>query len=84
MSICNIRKKYAVISAGNDREHPVCNWSIPTSILYGGKDNMQSAEVVQKFAQEYSCNLMLSQESEHAFMQDGDRSIVEKWLEKNL
>lgn len=66
------------------REHPICNWSVPTAILYGGKDNMQSAEVMQKFAQKYSCDLTISQNSEHAFMQDGDRSIVEKWLEKNI
>lgn len=45
---------------------------------------MQSADVMQKFAQQYSCDLTISQNSEHAFMQDGDRSIVEKWLEKNI
>ncbi len=66
------------------RKQPICNWSIPTAILYGGKDNMQSAEVMQKFVQKYSCDLAISQNSEHAFMQDGDRSIVEKWLEKNI
>lgn len=66
------------------REHPVCDWSIPTAILYGGKDNMQSAEVIRNFAQRYSCDLTISQDSEHAFMQNGDKSIVEKWLEKNI
>lgn len=66
------------------REHPVCNWSIPTAIFYGGKDNMQSAEVVKKFAQKYSCELTISRNSEHAFMRDGDTSIVEKWLKKNI
>lgn len=66
------------------REHPICNWSIPTVILYGGKDNMQSAEVMHKFAQKYSRDLTISQNSEHAFMQDGDRNVVEKWLEKNI
>ncbi len=57
---------------------------IPTAILYGGKDNMQSAEVIRNFAQRYSCDLTISQDSEHSFMQDGDKSIVEKWLEKNI
>lgn len=37
---------------------------IPTAILYEGKDNMQSAEVVQKFAQKYSCDFTISQNSE--------------------
>ncbi len=66
------------------RKHPVCDWGIPTAILYGGKDNMQSAEVIRNFAQRYSCDLTISQDSEHAFMQDNDKGIVEKWLEKNI
>ena len=66
------------------KEHPVGNWSIPTAILYGGKDNMQSAEVVQKFVKKHLCDLTISKDSEHAFMEDDDRSIVEKWLEKNI
>lgn len=45
---------------------------------------MQSAEAVQEFAQKYLYDLTISQNSDHAFMRDGDRSIVEKWLEKNI
>ena len=66
------------------KEHPICNWDIPTAILYGGKDNMQSAEVVQNFVKKYACDLTISWDSEHAFMQDGDSSIIKKWLEKNI
>ena len=66
------------------KEHPICDWDIPTAILYGEKDNMQSEDVIQKFVRKHQCNLTISQDSEHAFMQDGDRNIVEKWLEKNI
>ena len=66
------------------KEHPVCSWNIPTAILYGGKDNMQSTDVIRKFVQKHACDLTISQDSEHPFMQDCDRSIVEKWLEKNI
>ena len=66
------------------KEHPICDWGIPTAILYGAKDNMQSAEVIQKFLRKYLCDLTISQDSEHAFMQDGDGSIIKKWLEKNI
>ena len=66
------------------KEHPICDWEIPTAILYGGNDNMQSAEVIQKFVGKYLCDLTISQDSEHAFMQERDRNIVEKWLEKNI
>lgn len=66
------------------RQHPVCKWNIPTAILYGGRDAMQSMEVIRKFSQKYACSLTVSQDSEHAFMQEGDAQVVKKWLEENI
>lgn len=66
------------------KEHPICHWGIPTAILYGGKDHMQSPEVIQNFVKKYVCDLTISLDSEHAFMQEGDDSIIKKWLEKNI
>ena len=62
------------------KAHPVQKWDIPTAILYGGKDNLQSIDVIKKFADTYSCQLMVSEDSEHPFMSEGDGQIVEKWL----
>ena len=31
------------------RKHPVC-WNIPSKILYGSKDNLQSLDTIQTFA----------------------------------
>lgn len=45
---------------------------------------MQSPEVIQNFVKKYLCDLTISPDSEHAFMQDGDDSIIKKWLEKNI
>jgi len=66
------------------KEHPVEKWSIPTSILYGGKDNMQSVDAIQKFVKAHDCKLAISQSSDHPFMQGEDIKIVCAWLEENI
>ena len=66
------------------KEHPIEKWSIPTSILYGGKDNMQSVDVIQKFVKAHDCKLTISQSSDHPFMQSEDIKIVCTWLEENI
>lgn len=62
--------------------HPVEKWNIPTAILYGGKDNLQSLEVVKDFVEKFGCKLTVAENSEHSFMNDGD--IVEEWLLENI
>lgn len=66
------------------REHPVKKWNIPTSILYAGKDNMQSVDIIQKFVKAYDCKLTISQNSEHPFMQSEDIKTVSDWMEENI
>lgn len=64
--------------------HPIEKWSIPTSILYGGKDNLQSIDVIQEFVKAHSCKLTISKNSEHPFMENEDMKIVHEWLEENI
>ncbi len=66
------------------KEHHIKEWDIPTSILYGGKDNLQSIEVIQAFVKTHNCNLTISKDSEHPFMENEDVKIVRSWLEKNI
>ncbi len=66
------------------KKHAVKKWNVPTSILYGGKDNLQSKEVIQKFANENGCKLAISKDSEHPFMGKEDVHIVRTWLEENV
>ncbi|MEG0540901.1 MAG: alpha/beta hydrolase [Angelakisella sp.] len=65
-------------------EYPIENWNFPTSILYGGKDNMQSYKVVKDFVDAHHCKLTVSENSEHPFMQPEDMAIVTAWLEDNI
>lgn len=64
--------------------HPITRWDIPTAILYGGKDNLQSRQVMQNFADQFGCKLTVSEFSEHAFMQPADELIVENWMRRSL
>lgn len=65
-------------------DHPVKQWNIPTCILYGGKDTLQSLEVIRNFVRQYACELLISEDSEHSFMGEEDGCKVEKWLRDNL
>ncbi|MBP1927189.1 alpha-beta hydrolase superfamily lysophospholipase [Sedimentibacter acidaminivorans] len=66
------------------KEHPIEKWNIPTLILYGAKDNLQSVDVIQKFVKAHDCKLTISQDSEHPFIENEDIKIVRAWLEENI
>ena len=64
--------------------HPVRKWDAPTSILYGGRDALQSHVVVAGFAERHGCHLTVSENSEHPFMAPEDIPIVENWLKEQI
>lgn len=64
--------------------HPVTDWRIPTAILYAGRDDLQSREVMEAFATQAGCHLTVAEGSEHPFMAQGDPAIVEAWLRTHM
>lgn len=64
--------------------HPIEQWDSPTDILYGGKDDLQSLDVVQRFADRFGSRITLSPDSEHPFMCEEDFPIVHQWLLDHL
>jgi alpha-beta hydrolase superfamily lysophospholipase len=66
------------------KEHPINYWTVPTNILYGGKDNLQSYEVINEFKNRFNCCLTVSANSEHPFMDKNDQVIVETWIKDSL
>ena len=66
------------------REHPVENWTIPTQVLYGGKDGLQSRQAVQAFCDRFHCGLTVAESSEHAFLGEGDATIARVWLQQKM
>ena len=65
------------------RAHPV-SWSIPTEILYGEKDNMQSFETVRGFAQKHRANLTVMENGEHWFHTEEQMRFLDNWIECSL
>lgn len=66
------------------QEHPVPRWDFPTRILYGGKDNLQPREVLQRFSADNHAILTVAENSEHAFMGEKDGKIVRDWIASSL
>lgn len=66
------------------KKNPVTRWNSPTYILYGGKDNLQSLQVIENFAKSNSMSLTISEQREHSFMGNGDDEVVKSWICDNL
>ena len=66
------------------KKNPVTRWNSPTYILYGGKDNLQSLQVIENFTKSNSVLLTISEQSEHSFMGKGDDRIIKSWICDNL
>lgn len=64
--------------------HPITSWEIPTTILYGGRDNLQPIESIRSFAKKFDARLTISEQSEHPFMTAEDKKTVDKWLLENI
>jgi len=64
--------------------HPVRHWDIPTCILYGGRDDLQSRGVIERFAERFGCTLTVAEECGHAFMEEGDEEIVRQWIRDHI
>jgi len=66
------------------KKNPVTKWHSPTCILYGGKDHLQSLQVIENFAKSKHAALTISKHSEHSFMGNGDDEVVKNWIYDNL
>jgi pimeloyl-ACP methyl ester carboxylesterase len=66
------------------KEHSIDKWNVPTHILYGAKDNLQSYAVIKAFADKYNCFLTVSDNSEHPFMEESDKEIVKAWMDNSI
>lgn len=61
------------------RAHPV-SWSIPTSVLYGGKDHLQSLETVRAFAGKTGADLTVMENGEHWFHTGEQMEFLDRWI----
>ena len=61
------------------REHPV-QWTMPTNILYGEKDNLTSYETITAFAEKYNCKLTVMENGEHWFHTETQMQFLDNWI----
>lgn len=66
------------------KEHPIDKWNVPTSILYGSKDNMTSKDAITNFTNEFSCELIIVDGAEHYFHTAEQLKTLEIWLKDNF
>lgn len=61
------------------REHPV-DWHVPTEILYGKKDALQSIEMVRAFAARSGAGVTVMRGGEHWFHTEEQMRFLDEWL----
>lgn len=63
------------------RNHPV-QWDVPTEILYGSEDNLQSYETIKSFAEKFDANITVMKNGEHWFHTDEQMEFLDSWLKQ--
>ena len=61
------------------RKHPL-NWKVPTSILYGEKDNLTSLETIRAFAEKQGASLTVMKDGEHWFHTEEEMKFLDEWI----
>ena len=61
------------------RQNPV-TWTIPTFILYGEKDNLQSIDTIKSFADRIGAGITIMENGEHWFHTEKQMKFLDNWL----
>ena len=65
------------------RNNPI-TWNIPSSILYGEKDNMISLDTISIFANKINADLTVMANGEHWFHTEEQVRFLDDWFKKNI
>lgn len=63
------------------RENPIV-WTIPTDILYAGKDSLTSYETVSRFAGKIKASLTVMEHGEHWFHTEEQMNFLDGWFKR--
>lgn len=64
--------------------HPIVKWTVPTWILYGGKDTLSEKDCVEAFSKEYGADLTVLEKAEHFFHTEQQLKEYTQWLRSVL
>ena len=59
-------------------------WDVPTEILYGSADHLQSMDTIQEFVTKISAKLTIMEGGEHWFHTDEQMSFLDQWLRTKI
>lgn len=57
-------------------------WSVPTEILYGSEDNLQSIDTIKAFACRVHANITVMNGGEHWFHTEEQMRFLDEWIKK--
>lgn len=64
------------------RKHPV-SWKIPTKILYGSNDNLQTIDTIREFAANTGAEVTIMENGEHWFHTEEQMRFLDDWIRKD-
>ena len=65
------------------RDHSV-SWVVPTSILYGEKDNLTSFKTISAFSERTGAELVVMKDGEHWFHTPEQMDFLDSWLIRTI
>ncbi|MDO5381247.1 MAG: alpha/beta hydrolase [Eubacteriales bacterium] len=63
------------------RNHRI-SWNVPTEILYGSNDNLQSIDTMNDFVQKTGAGLTVMEGGEHWFHTEEQMRFLDKWMQE--
>lgn len=63
------------------RNHPI-RWKIPTKILYGTKDHLQSIDTIECFAKQFGATVCVMKNGEHWFHTKEQMDFLDDWISR--
>ncbi|MDI9242021.1 alpha/beta hydrolase [Ruminococcus sp. YH-rum2234] len=92
-SECELEKRKIIpVDSGEDlswdylqyvRNHKI-SWDVPTEILYGSNDHLQSIDTIQEFAMKEAAKLTIMEGGEHWFHTDEQMNFLDQWLRMKI
>lgn len=64
------------------RAHPV-RWNVPTVLLYGSSDQLQSRSAITAFAERFGAELTVMEGGEHWFHTPEQMAFLDRWITEN-
>lgn len=61
------------------RNHPI-DWTVPTHILYGSRDNLTSLAAISEFAAQTGATLTVMENGEHWFHTEEQMKFLDHWI----